>query len=292
MNRTKIEWCATYLPDGTSRPGFTSNPIKFRDAAGKVVWGCVHASPGCTHCYAEALAHRYGRGGPFTAPTMAGLTPFVDDAELRAILRSKAPAGAKVFLGDMTDIFAPWVTGAMLDQVFATMALRPDLTFMLLTKRPERMREYLTGYGPYTRTKLGITKQVLSMVNTEIRRPTEFELLWPLPNVWLGTSVENQHWADIRIPELLATPAAVRFISAEPLLGPVGLSEVILPDRVIYPLAGEIGRYTHPDGDVEQHRDTGHISWVIAGGESGPGARPCDISWLRSIVQQCAAGSG
>ena len=108
MNRTKIEWCATYLPDGTTRPGFTSNPIKFRDGDGKVVWGCVHASPGCTNCYAEALAHRYGRGGPFTAPKMSVMSPRNTRDPAGALDRRMARSSAS-----STNGVSPCIVGAV-----------------------------------------------------------------------------------------------------------------------------------------------------------------------------------
>src|SRR4051812_14758294 len=119
MQKTNIEWTATPRPDGTLEPGYSANPLKYRDAAGNVVWGCVKTSPGCAHCYAETLAKRYGRGGPFTAATMRGLTPFLDEKELHRMLTYKPAAGKKCFVGDMTDVFGEWVPDELLDRLFA-----------------------------------------------------------------------------------------------------------------------------------------------------------------------------
>jgi protein gp37 len=238
-----------------------------------VVWGCVKVSPGCLHCYSEALAHRY-QGGEFTAKRMAVMTPFLDEAELRKLLNPRAlPPGSKVFIGDMTDICAPWVTDAMLDRLFATFALRPDVVFQLLTKRPGRMREYLNPTCPTSGRiwaqwmKMGRAKQIDADPTLSLSLP------WPLPNVWLGTSVESQQWADMRIPELLETPAAVRFLSCEPLLGPIDIRQW-LPVSMADPRHGRL--YPHDA-----------VTWVIAGGESGPRHRPMNPEWAVSIARQC-----
>jgi protein gp37 len=253
VNRTSIEWT-----------DFTANPLKFRDASGRVVWGCVHASPGCQHCYAETLAKRYGKGGPFNVPTMNGLTPFLDDAELRKMLTAKRVggkdvAGSRCFVGDMTDIFGEWVPDALLDHLFSNVfEVRRDVTWQLLTKRADRMHRYLSWrWGGRI----------------------------PSRNIWVGVSCEDQPRADERIPLLMQTPAVVKFISAEPLLGTIRLNEIDIDDpeygpTVICPLSGEWA----PD-----HRPPylGTLDWVIVGGESGAGARPCNVEWIRAIVQQC-----
>lgn len=220
MNKTKIEWT-----------NFTANPLKYRTADGKVVWGCVHASEGCRHCYSEALAHRYGRGGPFTAATMAGLTPFMDEKELRSILTYKPATGKMCFVGDMTDIFGEWVPFELLDKLFAVFALRPDVTFQVLTKRPERMREYIGDMHPGSPRVIAIrqaTTEFLSFCSDKTSA-----IRFPLPNVWLGTSCEDQPTADARIPLLLQTPAAIRFVSYEPALEAVDFRHHLV-DNPIY----------------------------------------------------------
>src|SRR5262245_16382053 len=139
MNRTAIEWTT-----------FSANPLKYRDAEGRTVWGCVHHSEGCRHCYSEALAKRYRRGGPFTAQTMAGLEPFLDEAELRhmrtaARIGGVPVAGAMCFIGDMTDLFGEWVPDALLNRLFSeVLEQRQDVTWQLLTKRADRLLSYLS----------------------------------------------------------------------------------------------------------------------------------------------------
>jgi len=221
MNRTAIEWT-----------DFTANPVKFRDAAGKVVWGCVHASTGCLHCYAETLAHRYGKGGPFNVPTMKGLTPFLDTDEGYKMRTYKPASGKRCFIGDMTDLFGEWVSDDLLNDLFSNiLEHRTDVTWQILTKRADRMQRYLSWrWGGRI----------------------------PSRHIWLGVSVENQN-ALGRVDALKDTPAAVRFVSFEPLLEDMGA--VLL------------------DG----------IDWAILGGESGPKSRPCDVQWIRSLVRQCEA---
>ena len=260
MNNTHIQWC-----------DYSANVIKYRDEDGKSVWACVKVSAGCTNCYAEALAKRYGRGGPFTVGATAKVTPYFDEAEAKALLSPKRlPAGSKVFIGDMTDVFGPWVPDELLDRLFAVFALRPDVVFQVLTKRPERMREYLAGGERHT--------PIIAAMNA-IAAVGAVAIRWPLPNVWLGTSVEDQVRANERIGHLLATPAAVRFLSCEPLLGPIDAHDGLWQHREITtgPMAGR-GAYAEKG-----------VDWVICGGESGPGARPCDLGWLKSIAAQCRA---
>lgn len=169
----------------------------------------------------------------------------------------------------MTDVFGEWVPFEYLDRLFAVFALRPDVVFQVLTKRPERMREYLTTRDTAGAVAITIREvapdgglAAMQAMGTHVLRDV-VQRRWPLPNVWLGTSTENQRGVDIRVPELLATPAAVRFLSCEPLLGPLDLTI----------------RANLADG----------LDWVVTGGESGPRARPCDLAWLRGIVEQCRA---
>jgi protein gp37 len=263
MHKTPIEWTT-----------FAANPIKFRNAAGHVEWGCVHVSDGCRHCYAETLAKRYGRGGPFTARTMEGLTPFMDETEERHMVRAKTVegtpvSGSRCFVGDMTDVFGEWVHEETLDRLFAIFALRPDVTWQVLTKRADRMHGYIASRG--ASTSFHVRMQAI-LTNSYSDHSTP-KFAWPLPNVWLGVSCEDQKAADSRIPHLLDTPAAVRFISAEPLLGPIDL------ERGGFALHRPV---TSPTGK----RWPG-LDWVIVGGESGPTARPCDVGWIAWVVQQC-----
>lgn len=196
MNATKIEWC-----------DFTSNPVKFRDASGKVVWGCEKVSPGCVHCYAESLAKRYGRGGPFDAKTMRTLTPFLDEKELKTLLRSKELSGKRVFVGDMTDVFGEWVSDELIERLFWTFTQRPDVVFQVLTKRAARLAEFWKGK-------------------------------FITPNIWLGVSVEDRKRLDERAMLLSSTPAAVRFWSVEPLLEDLGNIRGYLDQNVDWVIIG------------------------------------------------------
>lgn len=306
MNVTGIEWTATALPDGTLRPGFTSNPLKYRDrTTGETVWACVKHSPGCAHCYSESLALRYGRGGPFTREQMEKVEPFIDDAELRKLLTAKTVggvpvSGSHVFVGDMTDMFGDWVTDDMLDKLFAVFALRSDVTFQVLTKRADRVAAYMNGV--YRRGAIAdaavksfekyIWRNTVGHAHkaNEIAGPD-----WPLSNVWLGVSVENQAAADDRIPHLLRTPAAVRFLSCEPLLGEVILHKYLAQCQCGHghgftacPNTGGVAQTCHLS-DCRKLRSL--LGWVIVGGESGHGARPCLVEWSRSLVKQCKAAS-
>ena len=268
---------------GIAWTDFTSNPIRYRNAAGEHVWACVKVSPGCAHCYSATTAQRFDRGTDYNAAEMAKLTPFLDEKELRTLLTSKKISGQRVFPYDMTDLFGEWVPFELIDRWFAVMALRPDVTFQILTKRQERMREYFS-----TRRRYHVQDAIdygesswLSDFLGERAAPLMSD--WPLPNVWLGVSVENQETADQRIPALLNTPAAVRFVSYEPAIAPIdffNLSAVNLNGFGAGYFSG-----------LHRTAVSRHLDWVIVGGESGPGARPFDIEWARSTVRQCwAAG--
>ena len=222
-------------------------------------WHCERVSPGCQHCYAETINEkRFGTGLPYTRKSRDLVNIELDEKALTQPLHWRRPR--KVFVCSMTDLFGEWVPDEVIDRVFAVMALSPQHTFQLLTKRPQRMREYVVSARPRVEAESGVGNL----------QPGDLEahLTWPLANCWLGVSAEDQAAADKRIPELLATPAAVRFISAEPLLGSVDVSLWLYRNNLI---------------------DRDGLDWVIVGGESGPGARPCDIGWIRSIVGQCQA---
>lgn len=270
MIRTPIEWT-----------DFTANPLKFRAPDGQVVWACAKVSAGCTHCYAETLAKRWGRGGPFNAGRTEALTPFLDEQELRQMLTYKPAAGHRCFVGDMTDVFGEWVADEQLDRLFGVLALRGSVTWQVLTKRADRMAAYFSAANLRDR----IVSRAIQYADYFDGRPEggllqEAFLLeemwqkgmhWPLPNVWLGVSCEDQAAADARIPLLLQTPAAIRFISAEPLLGPISLGL----NTGIRLVGGTTWTGSLPI-----------LDWIIVGGESGPGARVCQVNWVRDLVDQ------
>lgn len=263
--------------------------IEWTEKVWNPVRGCSKVSAGCENCYAMKQARRFnGSGKPYE-----GLTKMVKGkgpqwtGEVRCVeemldrpLRRRKPA--KVFVNSMSDLFHPDVPFEFVDRVFTVMALCPHHTFQVLTKRPERMREYLT----HEDVKVGICEAAEK--NPAWRGRTSLpvgDVRLPLRNVWLGTSVENQPTADERIPHLLQTPAAVRWLSMEPLLGPVDFYR-----------SGSLGaEYGDPCAfsaltgtDVCDPPIPG-IDWVIVGGESGSRARPMDLAWPREIVAQCKA---
>ena len=262
-----------------------STGIEWTDSTWNPVVGCTKVSQGCKNCYAKELhdkRHKAYLSGA-QLPDQYAL-PFeavqLMPERLTAPLHWRKPR--RVFVNSVSDLFHEDVPDEFIDRVFAVMALSRQHTFQVLTKRPERMRAYLNT----------------PMRGAEIDRadPRRIGGIYsnPLPNVWLGTSVEDQAAADKRIPELLATPAAVRFLSCEPLLGAVELDGkhgwwIECPTcngSMSVPAPG--GGSACPDCLRNQGSQAG-IDWVIVGGESGPGARPCDIGWIRSIVGQCQA---
>lgn len=231
--------------------------IQWTDAVWNPVTGCTKVSPGCKHCYAEAVAERFWAKQyppvsetrhPEVEPRAREFTDvWTHPDRLDEPLHWRKPR--RVFVNSMSDLFHEDVPWEFIAHVFDVMEKAKQHTFQVLTKRPERMRDFVT------------------IIGSEAGRKSA------PPNVWLGVSVENQETADERIPLLLQTPA-VRFLSCEPLLEPINLGLL---------------RYCHKDG----HETLGNppIDWVIVGGESGPGARPMDLAWARSIVEQCRAAN-
>lgn len=249
MNKTTIEWT-----------DFSSNPIYAVDReSGTRGHHCVKVSAGCAHCYAEKLnmtARFGGTGLAYVAKNTERVEFKLNHAELESWTRRVKPA--KVFIGDMTDIFQEAVPDDFLHAIFHAIE-ESVLTFQLLTKRPERLARWCE----------------------------EFKYRLP-ENVWIGTSVENQATAEERIPHLLQIPARVRFLSCEPLLGAVDLTSLKIKDCYIDVLQGEL-RYDLlfgvTQGVVRNKKQ--RINWVIAGGESGAKARPMHPDWARGLRDQC-----
>lgn len=232
------------------------------------VVGCSPAGPGCEHCWAARMASRFAcQGQPYEGLAVGGrwtgkarLRPEV----LEQPLRWRRPRTAFI---DMGDLFHPDVPDEFIAATFGVMLATQQHRYLVLTKRTARMREWFhrlqnictsTNRTPQ-HACLCAASRVLGddAWRQRIAGPVPV-MHWPPVNVWPGTSCENQAMLDLRLPDLQATPAAQRWLSLEPLLGPIDLS----------------GRL-----------DT--ISWVVVGGESGPGARPCDAGWIRDIVRQC-----
>jgi protein gp37 len=251
---------------------FSVNLIKYRDADGKVVWACVHASEGCRFCYSQALAIRWGRGKEFTTENMKSLTPFFDEKEAKQVLNSKKIVGKKVFVNDMTDWMGPWLDDELIDLCFAVFALRPDVTFQTLTKHADRQHRYFSAetspnFYPCTR----VEKQARAMARDF--NLNQGDVSWPLPNVHVGVSVEDQKNAEKRIPLLTRTPAAIRWVSAEPLLGPVDL-------QVNHPYQTRNGGFRSLLDDLDG---------IVIGGESGAGHREMPLAEALMLAESARA---
>lgn len=284
--KSKIEWTdASYTP------------IRARNVkTGKIGWHCEHATTGCEFCYAETLNKRLGTGLPFKPGHRSDIEIFLDNKMLLAPLHWKKPR--MIFVCSMTDIFADFVPDEWIDKVFAVMALCPQHTFQVLTKRAERMREYflndrqnVVAWEPIAAVmKLWCPDWASEEINGPHRRlAIAAGTTWPLPNVWLGVSTERQKEADERIPLLLQTPAAVRFISAEPLLGPISLHALNLATP--RPSDALRGVQCEPDDGPDGYRNVpmNKLDWVIVGGESGRNARPMHVGWARDLRDWCQA---
>lgn len=278
------------------------NPIRARNKkTGKVGWHCEHATTGCVNCYSEGFNLRLGTGLPFKPGHRDDIELFLDNEMVLQPLRWKKPL--KIFVCSMTDLFADFVPDVWIDTMFAVMALAPQHTFQVLTKRAKRMREYLTGTDAEGRTA---RQRIDSLVfdwricgaRPEIHGSARLDVVndgydacerWPLPNVWLGVSAERQPEADERIPELILTPAAVRFVSLEPLLAHVSLHALNLATP--RPSNALRGIQCEPDDSPEgyRHEDTAKLDWVIVGGESGRDARPISPDWATSLRDHCTA---
>lgn len=271
--------------------------IEWCDSTWNPVTGCTKVSAGCDNCYAETFAERW-RGTPghyFEGGFDVQLRP--DKLDLP--LRWRRPR--RIFVNSMSDLFHDQVPDEYVAKVFAVMAFAGHHTFQVLTKRHARMRSLLSrpSFPELVTTwawRINAGRALgLPHGNAEHSRTA---VAWPLSNVWLGVSAENQQWADIRIPALLDTPAAVRFVSAEPLLGPIDLTSWIgcphdsLSGVDQEPLANPTKRWRCDQcraGVLDGTVTNVGLHWVIAGGESGRGARPMHPDWARSLRGQCEA---
>lgn len=252
MAKTKIEWTEK-----------TWNPVT----------GCTKVSQGCKNCYAEVLAKRFWKDRKFTDVQC-------HPDRLEQPLHWRKPA--KVFVNSMSDLFHESVPFEFIDKLFAIMHKAEKHTFQILTKRPERALQYILmamhdedcNYGGFydQLDKYGIPDAT------------------PMPNnIWIGTSVEDQKTADERIPLLLQIPAAVRFLSCEPLLGEVKLKyiEKVGVEEICTDYFN--GLKYRADYDYSEADDWGKLHWVVCGGESGHGARPMHPDWARKLRDDCQA---
>jgi protein gp37 len=246
--------------------------IQWTDRVWNPVVGCTKVSQGCKHCYAKTLHDK--RHKAFLEGKIQNMPQYAAPFETVQLMpgRLKDPLSwrkpSRVFVNSVSDLFHDDVPDAFIAEVFVTIAEAERHTFQILTKRPERMLRWFTEYLP-------------EACSGEQPAP-----VWPLPNVWLGVSVENQAAAYERIPLLLETPAAIRFLSCEPLLGRVDLSEWMWGRTES---CGECPRDADCACGFETRRELGlpSIDWTIIGGESGAGARAIDLAFIRDLLRQC-----
>lgn len=296
--RTDIEWA-----------DYSTNPLRARDPkTNKLGWACARVSAGCQHCYSATLNNRFGTQLDYTAQNIQKVNTYLDERELSRIIRFK-PRGpfkggtkrAKVFPFDMTDLFGEWVPFDLIDRVFAIFHLRPDVDFLMLTKRHARAAEYLTQgeqpcgcerggvfvggqerYIPCSRCDgrgvlPGRAERVATLAlqydrndgfgtHGTLPAKSDIEAAQVMPNVWTGFSAEDQSNFDARWEAMRSVSQAgwLTWCSAEPLIGPIRL-----PETALWAGSG--------------------LKFVVVGGESGPGARPMHPDWARSLRDQCAA---
>lgn len=284
--------------------------IEWTQRSWNPIVGCSLESPGCTHCYAMRMARRLELMGTVAhyagltretkaGPVWTGKLALAPEHVLLEPLRRRKPT--TWFVNSMGDLFHESVPDEWIDRVFAVMALCPQHSFQVLTKRAARMRAYVDG----ARNRVIVDNHVSVSGDAEYFSTKRLGATWPwpLPNVWLGVSAEDQRRADERIPELLATPAVIRFVSAEPLLGPIDFNCIprrpdeadrIMPGFsnvatfIVSALRGQRGLQMR-DCTFWGEANSPTLDWIIVGGESGPKARPMHPDWARSIRDQCAA---
>jgi protein gp37 len=293
--------------------------IDWTDSTWNPLHGCSRVSEGCRNCYAERMAHRFQHLDSYCYtthtvdghPAWTGKVNFDKKHLLDPLKWRPVKQGAgnrdqgsvrprRVFVNSMSDLFHENVERNWAVQIFAIMAVAHWHDFLVLTKRPQKMFDLIFSDG--FREEVMIEAQRIIKLHSAslpslpdgaewVDDAIEFEMPWPLPNVWIGVSVENQAAADERIPLLLQTPAAVRFVSCEPLLGPMDLAQI---DTSAFDCGSGTKNALTGDlrlpgfGSVSSTTIHGkRLNWVICGGESGPGARPMHLDWVRGMRDQC-----
>lgn len=280
--------------------------IEWANSTWNPTTGCDQISPGCNNCYALTQAKRLkamsspryqNDGNPVTSGPGFALTMHDDNAFYQPLRWTKP---RKIFVNSMSDLFHAHVTPEFVARVYAVMALTPHHTYQILTKRPRRMRTILTNptFAEQVRAQLADlherqpVKLSLGTVHAAmlLTHVDAAGVMTALPNVWLGTSVENQD-AVPRIDELVDTPAAVRFLSCEPLLGPLDLTPYLWAEgnhvNATFDRDGNPNAQAGVSGAAMVTVPRNVIHWVIVGGESGPNARPMHPDWAESIRDQC-----
>ncbi len=255
---TKIEW--THIP---GYKGETWNPVT----------GCTKISPGCANCYAETMLMRFHRSGPF----LPGNEIQLHQDRFSIPLKWKAPRS--IFVNSVSDTFHEDVPDSFLVRMYAVMALTPQHIYQVLTKRPDRapgLRNLGWLWGEVVKGEADSIRRL----NPGLNLP-EYDGTWPLPNVWLGTSAENQYWANDRVPKLLQCPAVVHFVSCEPLLSHIDLYALRQP-------SGDKIDGFHGWRKAKTFERVYGLDWVIVGGESGNSKkiRPMHPEWARHLRDQ------
>lgn len=284
-----------------------NSAIEWTDATWSPTLGCTKVSPGCDNCYAIKTVHRLSfNPNPKIHEAAEGLTAYrpghgvVWTGAVRTLpdrldlpLTWRKPR--MIFVDSQSDLFHDHVPDEFIARVFAVMGATPRHTYQVLTKRHGRMRSLLSS--DEFRRLVKDKHSEMQLGGVVPYRPLVINV-WPLPNVWLGVSVEDQKRADIRVPALLDTPAAVRWLSCEPLLGPVDVSFWFEDDDAECTCTRYVVDYSdperfHPSNIDREDNPTCRmhhpLNWVVAGGESGPGARPMHPDWARSLRDQCTA---
>lgn len=287
-----------------------STKIEWAEETLNAIVGCRKCSPGCENCYAITTANIRGNhpnekirskfaptvSGSSGKPNWTGQVTFNESVLLAAIKRKKPTV---YFVNSLSDLFYDGVSDEIIDKHFAAFALAPQHRFLVLTKRADRMLEYFLEIHKRLPVRgQGVCTGGLPFCGCGHEAAPDrshdsdvgyCDTEWPLRNVWLGTSVENQKYADERIPLLLQTPAAVRFLSVEPMLGAVGLRRISTMKfrgaEVLDSLTGTLeGMFGDP---CPTHLPA--VDWVICGGESGLNSRPFYVKYARDIRDQCKA---
>jgi protein gp37 len=298
--------------------------IPWADETWNPMTGCTPVSEACQNCYAERMARRiYRMAGIGQHPEMAEEAARCDLAGKAAVAPAKFPCPSgfyptfyphrldeplhwrkprRIFVCSMSDLFHEAFSDSDIAAVFSIMDHCPQHTFMVLTKRPERMKRWFDSMAEHS--TLGFCYGAATRYTSELYGRDNHAETWPLPNLWLGVTVENQQRADERIPVLLDTPAAVRFVSVEPMLGAVNLNPWLsgleancgrTDDGSLGPCVLKAGHFgpCYGPGDVASDWTPAHevpsLDWVILGGETGPGARPMQPEWALDVYRQCKA---
>lgn len=280
--------------------------IPWADETWNPMTGCTPVSEACQNCYAERMARRiYRMAGIGQHPEMAEEAARCDLAGKAAVAPAKFPCPSgfyptfyphrldeplhwrkprRIFVCSMSDLFHEAFSDSDIAAVFSIMDHCPQHTFMVLTKRPERMKRWFDSMAEHS--TLGFCYGAAARYTSELYGRDNHAETWPLPNLWLGVTVENQQRADERIPILLDTPAAVRFVSIEPMLGQVDLTDI---EMLSTPTMRESIDALSDDEGWVKGENAEFLDWVIVGGENGPGARPMQPEWALGVWRQCKA---